>query len=452
MLKVQCLGGVGTVTGSKFLVTTDHARVLVDCGLFQGYKVLRKRNWSSLPTNGLDAVVLTHAHLDHSGYLPVLRRQGVRVPIYCHRATGELLSLLLPDSGNLQEEDARFLNRHKLSRHDPALPLYTRDDAMETLKQIETIEHGEILTIGDLVIRFQPAGHILGAASVIIEQGAHKVVFSGDLGRADDIVMYPPAPLPDCDVLFIESTYGNRLHDKSNPWDQLANVVNDTVAKGGVLAIPSFAVGRAQELQYMLTRLMKEQRIPELPIFLDSPMAIKASDIYGKYHKLHRLSREDCQLIDDAVTQVHSVEESKALDALHYPHIIIAGSGMVTGGRILHHLKRLLGNPDNTVLLAGFQAGGTRGAHLVEGAEKIKIHGEYYPVKARVEQMDGLSAHADQAQLLEWIGSARQPPSKVYVIHGEAEASDQLRQMIEERFGCEAETPDYREWLTLFDD
>ncbi len=451
MLKVQCLGAVGTVTGSKFLVTTSHTRILIDCGLFQGYKVLRKRNWSGLPTRDLDAVVLTHAHLDHSGYLPVLYREGMRVPVYCHPATKELLALLLPDSGKLQEEDAHFLNRHKLSRHDPALPLYTREDALETLKQIETVEFEQSFSIGDLNIRLQPAGHILGACSIIIEYGKRRLVFSGDLGRPDDVVMYPPAPLPDCDALFIESTYGDHLHTPGDPWEQLADVVNTTVGRGGIVAIPSFAVGRAQELQYMLARLMRENRIPELPIFLDSPMAIKASHLYGQYHALHRLSPEDCRHIDKVVTEVQSVAQSKSLAAQKYPHIIIAGSGMVTGGRILHHLKHVLVNHANTLLLAGFQASGTRGAHLAEGAERVRIHGQYYPVKARIQQLDSLSAHADQSQLLAWLEGCARPPRQVYVVHGEPEASDQLRQLIEERFECDADTPDYQEWLTIFE-
>lgn len=449
-MKIVFLGGTETVTGSKFLVESGDTKVLIDCGLFQGYKWLRKRNWQSLPLDidDLDAVVLTHAHLDHSGYVPRLYQQGYRGPVYCHRATRDLCGVLLPDSGHIQEEDARFLGRHKLSKHEQPEPLYDRRTAELSMALFETLEFGEPLTIGDIRLYLQPAGHILGASSIILEAEGKRVGFSGDVGRSDDIVMHPPKPLPELDLLLLESTYGDKRHEQSDTWQALANIVNTTVARGGVLMVPSFAVGRAQLMQHLLTRLMDDGRIPDMPIFLDSPMAIDVSAIYQQYADQHRLSAEDCVRMTRRVKYTHSVDESKALAALNYPHVIIAGSGMISGGRILHHMKRLMPNYRNTLLLTGHQAGGTRGAHLVAGADTVKIHGQYVPCKATVARLDGLSGHADYVELGEWLKASKlKPGTPIQLVHGEPDAADAMRLYLQDHVGFDVDVAEYRSIL-----
>ncbi|RWU11531.1 MBL fold metallo-hydrolase [Pseudidiomarina gelatinasegens] len=429
------LGGSETVTGSKYLLETDTTRVLIDCGLFQGYKWLRRRNWQPLPMGiqDVDAVVLTHAHLDHSGFIPVLYRHGYRGPVFTHHATARLCGLLWPDSGRIQEEDAKFYYRHKLSRHENPEALYDEATAVAALKLIQPVDFNKQFTIGDITFYLNPVGHILGAASVIAEHKGKRIGFSGDIGRPHDILMKPPAPLPAVDVLLLESTYGDRRHVEDDPWEQLADVVNETAAGGGVLLIPSFAVGRAQLLQHMLVTLMAERKVPRMPIFLDSPMAIKASDIYGDYHEFHRLSDAQCQAAEKAVIYTSHVEDSKAIAKQTGPHIIIAGSGMATGGRILHHFKHWLGDHRATVLFSGHQAGGTRGAKMEQGVEHIKVHGEWLPVKARIRRLDGLSGHADYKEIGDWLASSKLPPDlQVHLVHGEPDAleamSDYLKQ------------------------
>ncbi len=451
-VKIIFLGGTETVTGSKFLLETGRTRVLIDCGLFQGYKWLRRRNWQSLPVdlNTLDAVLLTHAHLDHSGYIPRLYQQGYRGPVYTHAATRALCGILLPDSGHIQEEDARFFSRHKLSKHERPEPLYDQRTAEDSLKLFEPVHFNQSLQLGDLTITFQPAGHILGAASIIVEAEGKRIGFSGDVGRPHDILMYPPKPLPALDLLLLESTYGDRPHPDSDPWNQLAEIVNATVNRGGVLMIPSFAVGRAQLLQHMLARLMDERRIPTLPVFLDSPMAIDVSAIYHQYADQHRLSDADCARMAELVTYTHSVDESKALADLTYPHIIIAGSGMMSGGRILHHMKRLLPNHHNTLLLSGHQAGGTRGAHLIAGGETVKIHGAYIPRKAQLAVLTGLSGHADYRELGQWLkDSGLKSKTPIQLIHGEPEAADCLRLYLQDHGDYEVDVAEYRSILTV---
>ncbi|HBM13005.1 MAG TPA: MBL fold metallo-hydrolase, partial [Rhodospirillaceae bacterium] len=361
-MNITFLGGTETVTGSKFLVETGQTRVLVDCGLFQGYKWLRKRNRQPLPLDiaSLDAVLLTHAHLDHSGYIPVLYKQGFRGAVYTHHATRELCSILLADSGHLQEEEAHSLGRHKLSRHENPEPLYDQEDAEACMELFQSVDFHQVIQLGDIRFHLRQVGHILGAACVIIEAEGKCVGFSGDVGRLNDIFMRPPAPLPALDMLMLESTYGNRRHDDADPLSQLADIVNETVDKGGNILIPAFAVGRAQVLQHMLTDLMKAGRIPRLPVYLDSPMAIDVSEIYCRYEDQHRLSSSECHEMCSTVHYSRSVQDSKALADQAYPHVIIAGSGMATGGRILHHFKRLLGQHRTTVIFAGYQAGGTR--------------------------------------------------------------------------------------------
>lgn len=451
-MKIQFLGATQTVTGSKYLLTSGKTRILIDCGLYQGYKWLRERNREPLPfkASTLDAVILTHAHIDHSGYLPVLYKEGFRGPVFCHHATKALCDLLLRDAAHLQEEDARFYERHKIGKHATPEPLYDMDTAVACLRLLKGISFDHPVHLGELTLSLRSAGHLLGAASVIIEGEGRRVGFSGDVGRSNDLFMFPPEPLPELDVLILESTYGNRRHPDTDPWQQLETIVNDTVARGGVLAVPSFAVGRTQILLHMLARLMDEQRIKRMPIYLDSPMAIDASEIYCEYEELHRLNREECRQLCAATTFTRTVSESKALDEEEGSHIIIAGSGMATGGRILHHLKRLLPFPKNTVMFTGFQAGGTRGANMLSGAEAIKIHGAYIPCEAKVALLDGLSGHADYVEITEWLkNSALTPNTFIYLVHGEPDAADNQRKYIEEQTPMTVKVAEYMQTITV---
>ena len=451
-MKITFLGGAGTVTGSKYLLETGSSRILIDCGLFQGYKWLRRRNWQPLPfaINKIDAVVLTHAHLDHSGYLPVLYQQGFRRPVYCQQATSALCGILLPDSGHIQEEDAKYYSRHKLSRHSKPLPLYDRATAEGCLELLKPVEFDEKFTVGEATLYLQYAGHILGAGSLVVEAEGKRVGFSGDVGRPDDILMNPPQPLPELDLLLLEATYGNRRHESSDPFAQLADIVNKTAKKGGVLLVPSFAVGRAQALQHILASLIAQRRIPEIPIYLDSPMAISVSDIYCRYARHHRLNREQCHRMCEAVTYTRSVEESKALSEQHYPHVIIAGSGMATGGRILHHFKRLLGDQSTSVVFCGYQAEGTRGAKMLNGAESVKIHGEWFSNRAQTTMLHGLSGHGDYLEIHDWLQkSALQAGTRIRLVHGSPEALDSMRDYLRRMTGFELEIAADGECLEL---
>ncbi len=451
-MKITFLGGTETVTGSKYLVESGSTRMLVDCGLFQGYKWLRKRNWQPLPLDikTLDAVVLTHAHLDHSGYIPALYHQGFRKPVFTHHASAALCSILLPDSGHIQEEDARYYERHKLSKHEHPEPLYDRATAEQSMSLFETVEFGETFTVGAFTMHLQSAGHILGAGSLIVEAEGKCVGFSGDVGKPDDVLMKPPVPLPELDVLLLESTYGNRRHEDSDPLDQLATIVNETAEAGGVLLIPSFAVGRAQALQHLLATLKHEGRTANVPVFLDSPMAISVSDIYCRYSQHHRLNHEQCHQLCKVATYTRSVEDSMALSDLQYPHIIIAGSGMATGGRILHHFKRLLRHHRTTVLFTGYQAGGTRGEKMIDGAEEVKIHGEWIPVKARVEVMHGLSGHGDYVDIQRWLEKSQLTKyTNIHLVHGESAALEAMRDHLRRTTRYNVEVASYRSILKL---
>ena len=451
-MKLTFLGGAGTVTGSKYLLEHKGRRVLVDCGLFQGLKQLRLRNWEPLPVDAasIDAVVLTHAHIDHSGYLPALARQGFRGPVFATEATRDLAALMLPDSGHLQEEDAEFANRHGFSKHHPALPLYTEEDGRRVLRQFRPRAYGEAFEpVPGVQVRFSQAGHILGAASVHVSWDGGSLLFSGDLGRDDDLLMRPPEPPPAADGVLLESTYGDRLHEPEDPATLLAQVVNRTAARGGIVVVPAFAVGRAQALLHLLARLKEERRIPDLPVFLNSPMAADVTEIYHRHHGEHRLDDAQCRRMCEAARIVNTVEESRKLNDLRFPAVIVSASGMATGGRVVHHLKAFAPDRRNTILLAGYQAAGTRGAALAAGAREVKIHGEHVPVRAEVVTLGSLSAHADRGELLRWVGKLPRPPKRVFVTHGEPVAADSLRQAIEESHGWPCTVPEHLQAVEL---
>lgn len=450
-MQLQFLGGTGTVTGSKYLVEHEGRRLLVDCGLFQGLKQLRLRNWSALPVpaGSIDAVVLTHAHIDHSGYLPRLVELGFKGQVFTTPATRDLCHLLLPDSGHLQEEEARHANRHGYSKHAPALPLYTEAQARRALErlQVRNFDTG-FEPLPGFHVSLRPAGHILGAASVHLACGNRSVLFSGDLGRSDDLVMRPPAPPVAADCVLVESTYGNRSHGDEDPVARLADVVCRTAARGGVVIVPAFAVGRAQTLLHVIHQLKVAHRIPDLPVYLNSPMAADVTAILGHYSREHRLSADDCRALAAGVRIVNSEDESRALNHLRMPAVIVSASGMGTGGRVVHHIKAYAPDARHTLLFAGFQAAGTRGATLTGGARQVKMLGEWVTVRAEVQRLDGLSAHADREDLLAWIGALPRPPGHVYVTHGEPEAADALRQAIEERLHWPCSVADYLETVT----
>ena len=451
-MRITFIGGTETVTGSKFLVETETTKVLVDCGLFQGYKWLRERNWQPLPVDieNLDAVILTHAHLDHSGYIPVLYKRGFRGPVFTHHATKALCQILLADSGHIQEEDAKYYSKHNLSKHAHPEPLYDRKTAEASIALFQSVDFDEQGEVGDIRFHLQPAGHILGAASIILEADSKRIGFSGDVGRFDDVLMKPPRPLPKLDLLLMESTYGNRQHDTQDSFQQLAAVVNRVAKSGGVLLVPAFAVGRAQALQHLLATLMDKGDIPKMPIYLDSPMAIKVSDVFCQYSDQHRLTHEQCHRMCDVVTYTRTVDESKAIAGQAFPHIIIAGSGMATGGRILHHFKRLLDNSKTTVLFTGYQAGGTRGAKMLEGVDAVKIHGAWIPLRATVEVISGLSGHADYLELTQWLTQSElADTTPIQLIHGDPEALEGLRVHLQENTKYKVAVAGYRDILRL---
>ncbi len=438
-IALRFLGAAGTVTGSKFLIETAQGRLLVDCGLFQGYKHLRRRNRRRPPFDPrrLDAVLVTHAHLDHTGYLPRLRRDGYRGPIHATRATVALAGILLPDSGHLQEHDAELANRMGFSKHRPARPLYTAEDARAVLPQFVAHDYmRSFQPARDVRARFHRAGHILGAAIVEIETAGRRLVFTGDLGRPHSPVMAPPARIEEADVLVIESTYGDRRHDRTDPQRRLEMLILRTIRRGGTIVVPAFAVGRTQLLLYHLHRLKMEGRIPrDLPVHLDSPMAIDVSDLYCAFRDEQRLTREECRAVCAVAVHARDRGASAALDRDPRPKIIVSAAGMATGGRVLHHLETYLPDHRSLVLFTGFQAGGTRGRRLLDGAREVRIHGRTVPVRAEVKGLDMLSAHADRDELLAWARGLRRPPRQCFVVHGEPEAADALRHALEHELG-----------------
>ncbi len=457
MTTIQFLGATGTVTGSKYLIEHGSRRILVDCGLFQGYKTLRLKNWAPLPCDpaSIECVILTHAHIDHSGYLPLLAKNGFTGAVYCAEATRDLCEILLPDSGHLQEEEANYANRRGFSKHQPALPLYTREDAERCLSQFRPVEFEREIRLGnDLRLRLLPSGHILGSAFVALDTPQTSLLFSGDIGRPHDLVMPAPSPIGNVDYLVVESTYGNRRHDAADPLLLLAEIINRTARRGGVVVIPTFAVGRAQTLLYCIHLLKARRAIPDCPVYLNSPMAVDATRIFYRHLGEHRLTMAQCDGLARTAQVVNSVEESQELNRLQGPMIILAASGMATGGRVTHHLQAFAPDPRNTILFAGFQAGGTRGASLVQGADVIKIHGEYIPVRAEVRMLENLSAHADADEILDWLMTFSRPPRRTFITHGEPEAADALRHRIEEELHWRCAIPEYlqREALDRADD
>ena len=462
MATIQFLGAAGTVTGSMYLVTTETARVIVDCGLFQGPKDLKARNWGRLPDQAppIDAVVLTHAHLDHAGYLPRLVKDGFRGRAYCTPATADLLGVLLPDAGFLQEEEAQHANRKGWSRHQPATPLYTLLDAQRALRSLRAVPFGTPREVAPGVeATFRPAGHILGSATVTLAltEGGRRttVVFSGDLGRSGAVLMPEPAPLPAADYVLVESTYGDRQHPAAPPAPALARVVREAAARGGMLLIPAFAVGRTQEILYVLRELEEAGEIPALDVFVDSPMALDATALTLAHRE--ELDAETADVLASGrrpmapgrIHYVRDASQSRALNAIHGPGIILSASGMCTGGRIKHHLRVRLPDPRHTVCFVGFQAAGTRGRALVDGAQAVWIFGEQVPVRAAIAKVEGFSAHADRDQLLGWLATAPTPPARVFVVHGEPGAATALAAGIEARLGWPVHIPQLDEAVAL---
>lgn len=451
-VQLSFYGAAGTVTGSRYLLETGERRILIDCGLFQGYKQLRLRNWAALPFDPreIDAVILTHAHIDHSGFLPVLTSRGFRGPIYCSAATFELCKILLPDSAYLQEEDARFANRHGFSKHKPALPLYTQLDAHACLKQFKKVHIDAHTALGPSTsFTLKRAGHLLGACFVHIETHGQSVTFSGDLGRPNDLILNAPAAPPATDFLVCESTYGDRTHPAIDAEAELAEALTPALSRGAVVVVPSFAIGRAQSLLLQIARLKRKRQLPNVPVFLDSPMAIDASILYRRFIDEHRLSAADCDDMCHAATFVNTADQSKALSQRGGPMIIVSASGMATGGRVVHHLKAFAGDERNLILLAGFQAPGTRGATLVSGASRVRIHGEDWPVRAEVRQLQASSSHADANEILGWLKQLPKPPRQIFITHGEPGASDTLRQRIEHELGWSTIVPEHRQTVAL---
>jgi metallo-beta-lactamase family protein len=443
-MRLSFLGAAGTVTGSKYLLDWEDQRILVDCGLFQGLKELRLKNWADFPVDpeSIDAVLITHAHIDHTGYLPLLVKKGFKGPIYCTPATFDLAKILLPDSGSLQEEDAKRANKYHYSKHEPALALYTEEDAIKCLNQFKIIDFNQPLTLfPQIIATWRHAGHILGAASILVESKDQNILFSGDLGRYVDPLLNPPAPPPNCDTLILESTYGDRLHSKEDTLALLSQIINSCLKKNGSILIPAFAVGRTQSIMYYLDQLIREGRIPKIPMFLDSPMAINASKIMQNYLDEEHISAEDCNRICKQITYVNTPDESKTLDIDQSSKIIISASGMLSGGRILHHLKYYGPHPNNTILLTGYQAQGTRGARLLNHETHLKIHGEMVPIRAQVAALQTTSAHADYQEILKWIKSMKQAPKQIFITHGEPDSALALAEKIKNQLRAKVTIP-----------
>jgi metallo-beta-lactamase family protein len=478
MISITFLGAARTVTGSKYLVESNGTRIMVDAGLFQGLKELRLRNWENLPVpaSSLEAIVLTHAHLDHCGYLPRLVSQGFRGRVFCTLGTQDLCKIVLPDAGRLQEEDAAYANRHNFSKHKPALPLYTEVDALRAVSQLQPCGYDRPMPVAaGIEVEFINAGHLLGSSYVRMRIDGRTVLFGGDLGRFGRPVLPDPTPVAEADYLLVESTYGNRVHEADDNGDRLAAIVSETAHRGGKLIIPAFAIGRVEELVYWLKRLETEKRIPVLPVFVDSPMAAAALARYTERvqeldPELHPEEHDDkaphdaaaphpltvrrrqamqerdmCVFCTERFRVIGNAEESKQLTASKVPSIVISASGMAEGGRVLHHLKAALPDARNTVLFAGYQAAGTRGRRLVDGEKSIKIHGEWIAVASRIERIDSMSAHADANEIMHWLGGFTAPPKQTFIVHGEPSAQDALGARISAELGWTHKAPEHKE-------
>ena len=444
-LTVRCLGAASTVTGSKHLLESDGKRILVDCGLFQGVKNLRELNWAPLAVDpeSIDAVVITHAHLDHTGYLPRLVRTGFGGRIFSTGATRAVADIILRDSAYLQERDAAFLNKTKASKHHPALPLYDQTDAQKAVDLFDTHPFGAPFEIPDTgaTVTFRRAGHILGASTVEVNWQGRRIVFTGDLGRYDDPIMFDPDAVQSCDYLVMESTYGDRVHERTDAAAILGQIVDDTVTRGGTVIVPAFAVGRAQTLLYYLWQLSEAGKLPDVPVYLDSPMAINASELLGKYRDDHRLSPQVYEGMRAMATYTRDSDESKKISESTDPKIVISASGMATGGRILHHLKAFAPDALNTIMITGYQVPGTRGASIAAGEEQIRIYGEWVPINAQVADLAMLSAHADADELIRWARGFTSAPKHVFVVHGEEGPADALRRRLDRELCWQATVP-----------
>lgn len=449
---LQFLGGTGTVTGSKYLIESGGKRILVDCGMFQGYKNLRERNRQPLPVpaDSIDTVLITHAHLDHSGYVPALVKQGFRGNIVMSTGTAELVAIMWTDSAHLLAEEAEHANRVSSSKHHPAKPLYELADVTQALTQVRTARFGEELKISPTITAvFEHAGHILGASQLQLNVDGTTVHFTGDLGRPDDALMNPPAPFAGSDVLITESTYGDRRRVRIASEGEVADALRPVLERGGVVVIPAFAVGRTQELMLLIWRAMEHGTLPRVPVYVNSPMAASTTEMYHRHREEHRIDAAEFEAMYDVAHMVQSVEESKALNERHGPMIILAASGMITGGRVLHHIKKFGPNPNNAIVLSGYQAGGTRGQLLASGAESLRIFGEEIAIHAQVIQLESMSAHADGDEILAWMGTAQTPPKITYVTHGEPASSDRLRFRIGDELGWRARAPHDGETVDL---
>ena len=447
-MKITFLGATQEVTGSKYLIEHEQVKILVDCGLFQGGRELTKHNWDTFPLapESIDALVLTHAHLDHTGYIPLLVKNGFKGTIYCSRATYELSAIILADSGNIQEEEAKAKSDFQ---HAPVLPLYTKRDAENSLKFFKPIDYDTVLNIQGLQITLIRSGHILGSAFVIISDGKQKLTFSGDLGSPHQFIMKAPPHLKETDFLVLESTYGDRIHDAEDPIKALGDIVNETVKKGGVLVIPAFAAMRTQIILYCLHQLKQKNIIPDLSIFLDSPTAISITKLFCKFTDEYTISKAACNTICDTATYTDTPEQSKQLDRIKHPAIIIAGSGMASGGRMMYHLQNFISDHKNTIAFVGFQGEGTLGRALIKGATEITLWGTMYTVRAEIKTIGAFSAHADYKEILDWLSYFKTAPKKVFITHGELSAAQSLKQKIEERFGWPVVIPKYQDSFDL---
>ena len=463
MATVTFWGAAGTVTGSKYLIDNNHKRVLIDCGLFQGPRLLRDRNWAEapFPPTSVDAVLLTHAHIDHTGYLPRFVKQGFRGPVYCSRGTAELLRILLPDSARLQEEEADYRNRHKVTRYNPALPLYTEEDAETALGLLQVVQNdGQPFKIAKgISAEFRIAGHILGSSQVLVlietDQGVKRILFSGDLGKYDQPIIRDPVAPPACDYLVVESTYGDRTHDPEEPKLALERIIKNAAEHDSEILIPAFAVGRAQEVLYLIRELEDEKRVPILPVILDSPMASKATKVYANRREEHDEEYVTASAGNANPMHTHSMtasvsrEDSKRLNSQRGARVIISASGMMSGGRVLHHALRVLPDPNATVVFVGYQAGGTLGRRVADGEKEVKVLGQWVPVRCQSVKIGGFSAHADWQEVIRWLQDLPAPPRRVFVTHGEVGSATAMAEHIRKRFDWPVEVPEHGQQFEL---